>query len=104
MILSTLQQTFQIVLATDGKVSFAVFLYQDLERTLDITAGGTGVVGFDAGDQRRSIAILNAQGMEIDLKQTDIFRLDGMEMRYLLTMHAQGSGTSGNVPLNNELP
>lgn len=61
-------------------MSFAVFLYQDLERTLDITESGTGVVGFDAGDQRRSVAILSAQGMEIDFQQTDIFRLDGIEI------------------------
>ena len=69
-----LQQTFQLILATDGRTSFAIFLYSDPEGVKNIINSGNGAIGFDAGDEKRSVRI------PIIVNNTNVFRIDGMYM------------------------
>ena len=66
-----LQQTFQLVLATDGRTSFAIFLYGDPGKIKNIINSGSGAIGFDSGDERRSVRVPI-------LSNTNVFRIDGM--------------------------
>ncbi len=43
LIIQSQENTFQVVLATDGSSSFVLFLYQDIQ-------WGTANIGFNAGD------------------------------------------------------
>ena len=75
----SLQITYQTVIATNGKVSFAAFVYEE---------GGVGkirsfdqdnLVGFDAGDQVKSAIShsLNSPGLQILRDNVTVFRIDG---------------------------
>ena len=66
-----LQQSFQLILATDGRTSFAIFLYGDPEGVKKIINSGSGAIGFDAGDERRSVRVPI-------VNNTNVFRIDGM--------------------------
>lgn len=70
---SPLQQTFQVVLATDSRSTFAIFLYDAPHIVRDIVATDMAVVGFDAGDQQRSEAV----GPDFMFMRLNVFRLDG---------------------------
>ena len=90
--------TFQAVLATDGLLSFVIFLYADgeIQWTTGEASGGTnglgGIpaqVGFDAGDGIRYFAVPGSQTDEIiNIASTSnvgipgmwIFRIDGQEV------------------------
>ena len=90
--------TFQAVLATDGLLSFVIFLYADGEiqwTTGDASGGADGLggtpaqVGFDAGDGIRYFAVPGSQTDEIiNIASTSnvgipgmwIFRIDGQEV------------------------
>ena len=90
--------TFQAVLATDGLLSFVIFLYADGEiqwTTGDASEGTDGLggtpaqVGFDAGDGIRYFAVPSSQTDEIiNIADTSnvgipgmwIFRIDGQEV------------------------
>ena len=61
-------------MATDLKLTFAIFIYENPDGVLNITASGTGSVGFDAGDLRRSSDVAGA------LRRVNVFRLDGMNI------------------------
>ena len=67
----TLQLTFQAVLATDGMVSFAVFIYADTDELVSIEDMST--IGFNAGDRTRL-----ANFMPDSLGTVNVFRIDGM--------------------------
>ena len=66
-----LQQSFQLILATDGRTSFAIFRYSYPEGVKNIINIGSGAIGFDAGDKRRSVRVPI-------LNNTNVFRIDGM--------------------------
>ena len=70
------QQTFQVVLATDGISSFAIFNYANPNQVVDITSG-SGVIGFDAGDLIRGITLPSSEGSNFTLGNVNIFRIDG---------------------------
>ena len=65
------------MLATDGEVSFAAFLYDDPNKLLNITSSVNGLVGFDAGDRSRSSTIMNNRQRNYILETTNVFRIDG---------------------------
>ena len=46
--------TFQVVMATDGEKSFVFFIYTDIQ-------WGEGGVGFDAGDRRRGFNLFGSR-------------------------------------------
>ena len=60
----------QIVLATDGKVSFAIFLYKNLDAFIPVE------VGFNAGDQERFANI-----PVTSLQDVNVYRIDGEYIR-----------------------
>ena len=75
-----MQMSFQVVLSTDGKTSFATLLYDDvirnllacdLNNSLDVFYGLS--IGFNAGDRERFFNI-----PKIDLEKINVFRIDGM--------------------------
>lgn len=72
----SLQQTFQVILATNGKESFANFIYANPTRVTNILEVGNGVIGFDAGDERRSATVLSGSDGRT-LAITNLFRIDG---------------------------
>ena len=74
-----MQISFQVVLSTDGKTSFATFLYDnviknllacDLNNSLDVLRRLT--IGFNAGDRERFLNIPRS-----DLEEINVFRIDG---------------------------
>ena len=65
------------MLATDGEVSFAAFLYSKPNEVLNITSSSYGIVGFDAGDHLRSTTIIDSRQREYTLEVSNIFRIDG---------------------------
>lgn len=64
-----LQVTFQCVLATDGRSSFAIFIYEnpDLLRGMD-----DSVIGFNKGDMQ-SFSIISPSSIQ----HTNVYRIDG---------------------------
>ena len=74
-----LQQTFQVVLATDGRTSFAILIYDDPDQIVDITSDASriGMIGFDSGDLRTSTTLLSTERITYQLENTNIFRIDG---------------------------
>ena len=74
------------MLATDGEVSFAAFLYDDPNILTNITSSVNALVGFDAGDQSRSSTIMSNKQRNYILEFINVFRIDGKylctEMRY----------------------
>lgn len=66
-----MQLTFQVVLSTDGRISFASFIYPDLSSIRQIT--GLVNTGFNAGDRAR------LSNIAVDsLGTVNLFRIDGM--------------------------
>ncbi len=67
------------MLATDGRTTFAILTYQDPDTTFRIATddADVGLIGFDAGDLRRSIAILSKQHKNFTLASSNVFRVDG---------------------------
>ena len=65
------------MLATDGEVSFATFLYDDPNILMNITSSVNALVGFDAADQSRSSIILSSKQRNYILESTNVFRIDG---------------------------
>ena len=65
------------MLATDGKVSFAAFIYDDPNILMNITSSVNALVGFDAGDQSRSSTIMSNRQRNYILESTNVFRIDG---------------------------
>ena len=58
------------MLATDGKISFAIFLYDNLD---SLTSLFRSQIGFNAGDRQRF------SNIESDsLENINVFRIDGM--------------------------
>lgn len=71
IVLFFLQISFQVVLSTDGNVSFAYFLYKNLNVFSQVP--NNYQIGFSAGDGvRKSNIEFNS------LKSINIFRIDGM--------------------------
>ncbi len=58
------------MIVTDGSISFALFLYDETVRHFMAPHR----VGFDAGDQRRSLNLDQSSGLDV---QELIFRIDG---------------------------
>lgn len=48
-----------------------MFMYQDPIGIISIVSSGSGIAGFDAGDERRSVSVPI-------LEETNVFRIDGM--------------------------
>ena len=69
-----LQPTFQVVLSTNGIVSFAALVYQDPS---EVVSSGYKV-GFDAGDRTRGVNLLGADSINWSPQGINIFRVDGM--------------------------
>ena len=65
------------MLATDGEVSFAAFLYNKPNEFQNSISNINGIVGFDAGDQHRSSTIIDSKQREYTLEVSNIFRIDG---------------------------
>ncbi len=67
------------MLTTDGETSFAMLVYEDSDRIVNITSDSSriGMIGFDAGDLRRSATILSSERTTYPLENTNIFRIDG---------------------------
>ena len=75
-----MQMSFQVVLSTDGKTSFATFLYGDVIRNLlacdlhnNLNVLDRLTIGFNAGDRERFLNIPRS-----DLEEINAFRIDGM--------------------------
>ncbi len=62
------QTNFQLVLVTDERISFAIYLYD--ENDLGSITGRSSMLGFSAGDTRRSHRIENGT-------RERYFRIDG---------------------------
>ena len=81
-----MQISFQVVLSTDGKTSFATFLYGDVIRNLltcdlsnSLIVLKSLTIGFNAGDRERFFNIPRS-----DLKEINVFRIDGMPKQVIL--------------------
>ena len=70
------------MLATDGEVSFAAFLYDKPNILMNVTSRINALVGFDAGDQSRSSTIMSRRRRNYILEFINVFRIDG---KYLYT-------------------
>jgi hypothetical protein len=68
-------------LASDGKVSFAAFIYDNSTAVEQALRGGTKVAGFDAGDHIRSATTPNGHGYP---KAVNVFRIDGKEANFII--------------------
>ena len=68
-----LQVTFQVVLSTDGRASFATLIYEDPINVMS----GRYQVGFDSGDRRRGVNLLGADSISWNTQRVNIFRIDG---------------------------
>ncbi len=64
------------MLATDGRDSFALFIYNDSESVISLTSRNR-IVGFIASDEEASI-VLNRGSSNGTLAGINIFRIDGM--------------------------
>ncbi len=64
------------MLATDGRDSFALFIYNDSESVISLTSHDR-IVGFSARGQEASI-VLNRGSSNGTLAGINIFRIDGM--------------------------
>ena len=80
-----MQMSFQVVLSTDGKTSFATFLYGDVIRNLlacdlnnSLDALSELTVEFNAGDRERFFNIPKS-----DLEEINVFRIDGMSRQII---------------------
>ena len=77
----TMQGTFQVILSTDGVVSFAVFIYDKLEFIDQVESYQ---IGFDSGvEDSKYNMFLNIAGSEQaeytgNLQEISVFRVDGM--------------------------
>lgn len=68
--------SFQVILSTDGKASFAIFLYEDPSVISTLPAVQ---IGFNAGDREHmaNIPINSTQ-------ETNVYRIDGMSPQFLV--------------------
>lgn len=73
-ILHLLQQTFQVILASDSRSTFSIVIYDDLDAIVNNIIPNNGLVGFAAGDQWRSSSV---EMNNFVLKKVNVFRLDG---------------------------
>ena len=77
--------SFQVVLSTDGKTSFATFLYGNVIRNFlacDLLTVLNGLtIGFNAGDRERFLNIPRS-----DLEEINVFRIDGMPKQVILRL------------------
>ena len=65
------------MLATDGEVSFAAFLYDNPYILGNIASNVNALVGFDAGDQSRSSTIMSNRQRNYIPEFINVFRIDG---------------------------
>ena len=85
--------TFQLVLSTDGNVSFAAFLYQNpLSISNELLSleerEAAMIVGFDPGAGTGLTPV--DYGSVVGVRATNIFRIDGTYMKRLgTTLHAK---------------
>ena len=77
--------SFQVVLSTDGKASFATFLYGNVIRNLlacdlnnSLVALSEITIGFNAGDRGRYLNIPRS-----NLEKINVFRIDGMSKQII---------------------
>ncbi len=77
-----MQETFQVVIATDGITSFAILIYLNPDRTFSITADDRdiGLIGFGARDLRRNTVILGKDKLNFELEYSNVFRIDGQPL------------------------
>ena len=75
-----LQGTFQAVLSTDGSVTFAIFIYEVNQETIDNIQYYQ--VGFASGDGNAFINIVGREPAQYtgELQQISAFRIDGMTL------------------------
>ena len=71
---------FQLVLSTEGKTSFASFIYEDLEKVNSFisNSGIAADIGFDAGDKSRGVKLSE------DIQRVNTFRIDGKVLQFFL--------------------
>ncbi len=69
------------MLATDGRDSFALFIYNDSESVINLTSHFR-IVGFSARDEENSIEensiVINSGSSNGNLAGINIYRIDGM--------------------------
>lgn len=84
-----LQQTFQAVLSTDGRRSFAILIYENPTNTRIITTAYSAIAGFNAGDQLRSATVLSGMIVKQNFGVLNVFRIDGESaLLFLQCAHA----------------
>ena len=71
-----MQVTCQVILTSDGQVSFAAFIYDEGSVNNIHNISADKLVGFDAGDEIRS-ATYHTPGLS-NLQVVNYFRIDGM--------------------------
>ena len=76
ILLCSLQINFQAILLTDGNVSFAVLLYEDLIVS-DVRGFRWLTGGFNAGDERRGNYLLSSLDRSSYRKKDQVYRIDG---------------------------
>ena len=64
-----MQYTFQAVLTSDGKSSFAAFIYPDFPFSIN----NNQIIGFNQGDRRRMLNVDTIQ-------ETLLYRIDGIQL------------------------
>ena len=75
-----IQITYQAIISSDGRASFATFVY-DEEGINEISANSLSVkvVGFDAGDRVESATVLSPGFSSVPiLEHLNTFRIDGI--------------------------
>ena len=74
---------FQLVLSTEGKTSFASFIYEDLEKVNSFisNSGIAADIGFDAGDKSRGVKLSEDNYF---LQRVNTFRIDGKVLQFFL--------------------
>ncbi len=72
------------MLATDGRDSFALFIYNDSESVINLTSHDR-IVGFIARNEETSI-VLNSGSSDGTLAGINIFRIDGKMIYSIIIM------------------
>ena len=80
-VIINIQGSFQVIVATDGETSYAIFSYSDVNKVRQIVSEGNGIIGFDAGDERRSDMVVLSDS-DFSLKSINVFRIDGKVIKH----------------------
>lgn len=71
--------SYQVILATDGTSSFAIFVYEDPQAVRNIRSAHHRV-GFSAGDEIREGVLTDYEQSGSGIEEVNVFRIDGMTL------------------------